>query len=74
MKVLIIFLGLCEDTSPAVLSIAQLLRFNSRRMLGKSLSVNRHTAALGTPLLTYIELTHTGKKELEPALSSGYKY
>ena len=61
----------CENTNPAAVSIAQLLKFNSikhRRLQDISQSVSvRHNAAQETPLPTYIGLmihAHTRKKEL----------
>ena len=64
-----------EDTTPAALSIAQLLKFNSikhRRTQDTTHSV-RHTATQDTPIPTYIIglmlHAHTRKKELVDRLS-----
>ena len=61
----------CEGTTPAALSIAQLLKFNSikhrrKQSTNESISV-RHSTAQETPVPTYIGLMlhdHTRKKEL----------
>ena len=59
----------CEDTTPAALSIAQLLKFNSVKHKRKKATTDsvRHNTAQETPVPTYVGLmlhAHTRKKEL----------
>ena len=59
----------CKDTTPAALSIAQLLKFNSVKHKRKKATTDsvRHNTAQETPVPTYIGLmlhAHTRKKEL----------